>query len=618
MKVLKGIGYSRVSTHSQAFDEYGQRIKDGSLDSQRNRIVEYLERKSNHFDRYELIDFYEDAGISGKDTNRPQYQKMISLIASGTIDFIIATEISRLSRKTSHFMNLMELCSENNVDIYILKGDFHANSTQGKMMAMFYAMLSEIERETTVQRQSANIESRLKMGSRINGSVEILGLDRCPNRKEVYIVNEVERIVLIKILNLFLECDSKAEALRKVNKEGLLDKSKPFTRSRFDNLLFNIEWRYSGKWFLKDKKTKKVIQHVSLTHGEVVEESLRNKVLKKVKELQVMKKACGAPGYIYLLSGVLVDIDGNNFHGVKGKGQGGVYYYYYCSSTKKRIKAKELEKATLEYLFKLMHKSSYLKQLFDSSYRSIYKEIKSIEKDRQSLRLKKHSIEAQINKLGENLASENLSDTSIDLITSMIINKKDELLSISQQISVNDDKINSLNKIKATEEFELKLKEINKKILKLSRKEQKHIVRTLVDKIIVLNEFEIKIIFKKTSTTEVFLYVVVSYKLYCKNNDLNYQRSLYDKGYSVRAISKKLNVSRSVITKHLRESGVDEFVERTNKYNKSILKLVDKLRRKEYSYQEIARRLNLWRIPTRSKTGMWHAKTVREFLQFMD
>lgn len=33
------------------------------------------------------------------------------------------------------------------------------------------------------------------------------------------------------------------------------------------------------------------------------------------------------------------------------------------------------------------------------------------------------------------------------------------------------------------------------------------------------------------------------------------------------------------------------------------------------SYSEIEDRLNAWRVPTRSKEGKWHAKTVRELIK---
>jgi len=61
----KAIGYIRVSTDMQA-------DKGTSLENQVQRIKEYAKKKG-----LTLEHIYEDAGFSGKNTNRPAFKEMI-------------------------------------------------------------------------------------------------------------------------------------------------------------------------------------------------------------------------------------------------------------------------------------------------------------------------------------------------------------------------------------------------------------------------------------------------------------------------------------------------------------------------------------------------------------
>lgn len=55
-----------------------------------------------------------------------------------------------------------------------------------------------------------------------------------------------------------------------------------------------------------------------------------------------------------------------------------------------------------------------------------------------------------------------------------------------------------------------------------------------------------------------------------------------------------------------------EIVQQRVDGERALAKKVQRLRKKGMSYQKIADLFNLWRIETRTREGMWHAKTVRE------
>ena len=64
--------YLRVSTDEQA------QVIEGSLDSQKHRLVSFVEIKNAQETGWgRIVDFYTDEGLSAKDTRRPAFQKRV-------------------------------------------------------------------------------------------------------------------------------------------------------------------------------------------------------------------------------------------------------------------------------------------------------------------------------------------------------------------------------------------------------------------------------------------------------------------------------------------------------------------------------------------------------------
>ena len=79
--------YMRVSTEDQAREGF-------SLLEQKERLEEFCK-----FKKYEIKDYYEDAGISAKTGNeRPEFIRLMEDIKSGKINTIVALKLDRISR----------------------------------------------------------------------------------------------------------------------------------------------------------------------------------------------------------------------------------------------------------------------------------------------------------------------------------------------------------------------------------------------------------------------------------------------------------------------------------------------------------------------------------------
>ena len=98
--------------------------------------------------------------ISGKDTNRPQLQAMLSNIRSG--DIINIHEMSRLARNTRDLLNLVEEITAKGATIIFhkenltFKGDGKQDPYQKMMMTMLGAV-AELERNLILERQREGI-----------------------------------------------------------------------------------------------------------------------------------------------------------------------------------------------------------------------------------------------------------------------------------------------------------------------------------------------------------------------------------------------------------------------------------------------------------------------------
>lgn len=95
IKVRAGL-YMRVSTEDQAREGF-------SLPEQKERLEAYC--KLNNF---EIVDYYEDAGISAKKGNyRPEWERLKEDIKSKKINTMIALKQDRINRSIYDWENIL-------------------------------------------------------------------------------------------------------------------------------------------------------------------------------------------------------------------------------------------------------------------------------------------------------------------------------------------------------------------------------------------------------------------------------------------------------------------------------------------------------------------------------
>ncbi len=337
---------------AQTEDENGLRREDASPDAQRKRCIDYVKFLSQQKGQeFRIVDHMSDEGFSGKDFNRPAFQRMWDQISIRAIDFIVATELSRLSRNVVDFLDLVSHCEKNQVDIFVIGLSLDTSTPVGRVLVIILMALAQFEREMTGMRVRENALSRLIKDGKINGAAEILGLSKDPKRRGHYVIDEDEVLKLEKILKLFLKLSSKRKLLQTAKDLGLTGKKgRELTQHTLDIILENVRWRYRGLWYAnkgnKDADSVNLpesrrYQIVKLPHGPVVDSKLLDSVQEKINDTYLTKKKSGKDNHVYLLSHILKFEDGTPFSGQPGKGL--QYRYYYNKKNKIRIRCDEIE-----------------------------------------------------------------------------------------------------------------------------------------------------------------------------------------------------------------------------------------------------------------------------------
>lgn len=93
--------------------------------------------------------------MSGKNTNRPELQRMLSFVREG--DIVIVESISRFARNTRDLLDLVEQLTLKQVEFVSKKEAIDTTTPTGKFMLTVFGAVAELEREYILQRQKEGI-----------------------------------------------------------------------------------------------------------------------------------------------------------------------------------------------------------------------------------------------------------------------------------------------------------------------------------------------------------------------------------------------------------------------------------------------------------------------------
>lgn len=173
---------------------------------------------------------YEDEGFSGKNTKRPQFQKMLSDMQTRHFDCLVCYKLDRLGRNLADLAALMENLERKHTSFISIKEKFDTTTPIGKAMLYFSGVLAQMEREQIAERVRDNMVMLARSGRWLGGNTPLGFVSRkleketgLAKKKTFYclVQNPEEIQVAGFIFNYFLEQKSLTKVMKYLVTSGI-------------------------------------------------------------------------------------------------------------------------------------------------------------------------------------------------------------------------------------------------------------------------------------------------------------------------------------------------------------------------------------------------------------
>ena len=352
--------YMRVSTEDQAREGF-------SLPEQKERLEAFCKFKG-----YEIIDYYQDAGISAKTGNhRPEFERLKEDIKSKKINTIIALKLDRITRSIYDWENLITFLDENDAYLDCANDEVNTTTANGKMISRLLMSVSQNEIERTSERTKIGMAGAIKQGHIPHK--EPLGYKR---EDKKLVIDYSTKDVVVRIFNLYYEGYSYQKISNLFNSEKVLGRE----NWRDATILSILENEIYKGDFIHGKRTKHPTYYENVAPAIISKEMWEECQVQKKKNSRSYKRTLT---YLYLQK--LKCPKCNRILGGKAttKKNNNTYYYYYCNDCKIEFKENTINDYFSQFIEELVQYDSVvnqfflpmLKQKFDEPKEQLQKEI---------------------------------------------------------------------------------------------------------------------------------------------------------------------------------------------------------------------------------------------------
>ena len=333
--------YMRVSTEDQAREGF-------SLPEQRERLEAFCKFKG-----YEIIDYYQDAGISAKTGNlRPEFERLKDDIRAKKINTIVALKLDRITRSIYDWENLMTFLDENDAYLDCVNDEINTTSANGKMISRLLMSVSQNEIERTSERTKIGLAGAIK-----NGHIPHIAPLGYKREDKKLVIDYSTKDIVVRIFDLYYNGYSYQKISNLFNKEKVLGKDN-WRDSTIMGILENEI--YKGD-FVHGKKTKHPTYYEDVVEPIISKEMWADCQVQKKKNSRSYKRTLT---YLYLQK--LKCPKCNRILGGKAttKKNGNSYFYYYCNDCKIEFKEKVINDYFNQFISELVEYDSVVNQFF--------------------------------------------------------------------------------------------------------------------------------------------------------------------------------------------------------------------------------------------------------------
>lgn len=459
---MKTAIYIRVSTEEQVKEGY-------SISAQKQKLQSFCASQDWH-----IVGFYVDEGVSAKDMNRPELNKMMKAIKSGEVECVLVYRLDRLTRSVFDLYKLLEIFDQHQCKFKSATEVYDTTTAMGRMFITIVAALAQWERENLAERIKMGQNEKARQGKYVHRTPHF-GYDLDKSNWQL-VIREDEAKVVRRIYEMYQAGDGMNKIATTLNKE------KHFTR-------------YGNSW--SDNTIGKILKHkvyvgtnvwgeveVENTHEPIVPIDEWTAVQKLIKNRASLHPQNAGSGYIF--SGTLrCSSCGSSLSGTHAnytnKDQTKVKYRYYrcrkhiraACKNPSRVMESRMEEAFLEYISRLDGNRviSKMDVMSDPTEQSYVAELNHLEEELSKLKNRKKKF--QFAWADDAIEYEDFKERMEELQDqeTRILKEMNELQPPEEEHDLDE------------EEIKLILNSIRENWNKLDRKEKKALVLSIIKQI---------------------------------------------------------------------------------------------------------------------------------------
>lgn len=143
--------------------------KGDSIGVQFKQSADYARNQLSLAEDYSFLR-YEDKGLSGYYSDRPDFQRLLRDIEMGKIRAVACYKLDRISRKTSDLMRLLEYFERHDVTLLVCSNNINTQISTSKIIIQVLAIIAEFERDILTERIQDNLMELAKDGRWLGGA----------------------------------------------------------------------------------------------------------------------------------------------------------------------------------------------------------------------------------------------------------------------------------------------------------------------------------------------------------------------------------------------------------------------------------------------------------------
>ena len=269
-----------------------------------------------------VIGEYIDRAMTGRNDDRPDFQRMIRDSAKHTFELVLVWKLDRFARSTEDAAYNRGKLKRNGVRLLSIKEDFGegaASELMEHVMESFNEFYSADLREKTIRGMHQSALKCQSTGGQIPIGYKIEG--------KTYVIDETTRFIPETVFRMYAEGNRLSDIARHLNEKGYRTRlGKKFTTGSFYTMLSNE--KYIGVYKYGDVR-------IEGGYEAMIDPILFDAVQKKLIENKKRAPKLSERENFYLTGKLFCGHCGEPMNGMSGNSTNGKHLYYRCNGVRK-------------------------------------------------------------------------------------------------------------------------------------------------------------------------------------------------------------------------------------------------------------------------------------------